>query len=429
LQSRSAVYRTLWRWHFYAGLFCMPFIIMLSVTGTIYLFKPQIEYWQEASFRGIFSDQPRTSPNEHIAAALAAFPKATFHTYRLPQSDSDAVKISVFSQDERFIVYVNPFDASILATLNYDSQFLQVIRNLHGELLAGNIGSLLVELAACWAIVLIITGLYLWWPRNAHGFGGVVYPRLSLKGRRFWQDMHSVFGIWVSFFALFLLITGLPWALVWGTTFKELRALNERRSSQDWAVNQQQVKSWQAEGVLHYDLNQRVYKTALLQKFSPPTELSVSDADKNIWKLSSLSQNRPLRADAWIESASGKIIKVRKFDDKQKVDRIIGIGIAAHEGQLFGWVNQALGVFTATALLFLSISGIILWRKRHPKRSLGAPPLANNPKMETAVLSVTFISALFLPVLLISLVLMFLLEQLVLKYLPVAGTWLGLEKA
>jgi uncharacterized iron-regulated membrane protein len=36
-------YRTVWRWHFYAGLFCIPFVIWLATTGSIYLFKPQIE--------------------------------------------------------------------------------------------------------------------------------------------------------------------------------------------------------------------------------------------------------------------------------------------------------------------------------------------------------------------------------------------------
>ena len=39
----SSGYRTLWRWHFYAGLFVMPFLVILAITGTIYCFQPQIE--------------------------------------------------------------------------------------------------------------------------------------------------------------------------------------------------------------------------------------------------------------------------------------------------------------------------------------------------------------------------------------------------
>jgi hypothetical protein len=49
----NALYRTLWRWHFYAGLFVIPFIIILSLTGAVYLFKPQIESFEESSFRNL----------------------------------------------------------------------------------------------------------------------------------------------------------------------------------------------------------------------------------------------------------------------------------------------------------------------------------------------------------------------------------------
>ena len=44
--ERTALYRTVWRWHFYAGLFVVPFILLLSLTGAIYLFKPQIDRWE-----------------------------------------------------------------------------------------------------------------------------------------------------------------------------------------------------------------------------------------------------------------------------------------------------------------------------------------------------------------------------------------------
>jgi uncharacterized iron-regulated membrane protein len=41
--AQSAFYRTVWRWHFYAGLFVMPFILLLSLTGSVFLFKPQLD--------------------------------------------------------------------------------------------------------------------------------------------------------------------------------------------------------------------------------------------------------------------------------------------------------------------------------------------------------------------------------------------------
>ena len=43
-------YRAVWRWHFYASLFCIPFVIVLAASGSIYLFKPQIEAWNERPY-------------------------------------------------------------------------------------------------------------------------------------------------------------------------------------------------------------------------------------------------------------------------------------------------------------------------------------------------------------------------------------------
>jgi hypothetical protein len=31
-------FRAVWRWHFYAGLFCIPLIIVMASSGSIYLF-------------------------------------------------------------------------------------------------------------------------------------------------------------------------------------------------------------------------------------------------------------------------------------------------------------------------------------------------------------------------------------------------------
>src|SRR3546814_9164783 len=84
------------------------------------------------------------------------------------------------------------------------------VRSIHGQLLLGKRGSWLVELAASWAIVLVLSGLYLWWPRG-RGFAGVVWPRLKGGRRMFWRDLHAVTGFWISGLVLVLLATGLHW--------------------------------------------------------------------------------------------------------------------------------------------------------------------------------------------------------------------------
>src|SRR3546814_20433184 len=94
----------------------------------------------------------------------------------------------------------------VLGAIDPDRRLSAVVQRIHGSLLMGVGGGILVELAASWAMVLILTGLYLWWPRG-RGLAGVVWPRLSLGGRAAVRDLHAVHGIWVSGLALILLVT------------------------------------------------------------------------------------------------------------------------------------------------------------------------------------------------------------------------------
>lgn len=59
-KSRGLDYRTVWRWHFYAGLFCIPFVLWLSVTGTIFLFHPQIQHWLDRLYDHLSITQPES---------------------------------------------------------------------------------------------------------------------------------------------------------------------------------------------------------------------------------------------------------------------------------------------------------------------------------------------------------------------------------
>jgi uncharacterized iron-regulated membrane protein len=38
--AQTALYGAVWRWHFLAGLFALPFLLNLAVTGGLYLFTP-----------------------------------------------------------------------------------------------------------------------------------------------------------------------------------------------------------------------------------------------------------------------------------------------------------------------------------------------------------------------------------------------------
>ena len=232
-------YRAVWRWHFYAGLFCIPFIIVLASSGSIYLFKPQIESWIDRDYDKLaIKDRPASAANQ-IRAALAAIPGSTLNAYEVPDGAGSAARVIVSHEGKAIRVYVHPESLQVLKTVDENARFMKVLFRLHGELLMGNRGSAVVELAASWAIIMITTGIFLWWPRKAKTLGGIAYPRLRGGSRIFWRDLHGVTGFWISGLAFFLLFSGLPWAKFWGDYFKNMRHLSGTAvAQQDWTNGQ-----------------------------------------------------------------------------------------------------------------------------------------------------------------------------------------------
>ncbi|WP_363351827.1 PepSY domain-containing protein [Methylocystis echinoides] len=139
------------------------------------------------------------------------------------------------------------------------------------------------------------------------------------------------------------------------------------------------------------------------------------------------SQNRPLRTTLEFDPTSFEQVKEERFSDRALIDRIVGVGVAAHEGQLFGWVNQLLGLLTAIGYLTLVVTSALMWWRRRPQGALGAPPaLANGPRLASFVIGLVVILGILLPTLGLSLVFVLLAEQALRRLAPEASRWLGL---
>lgn len=436
-------YARIWRWHFYAGLFCIPFILWLAITGAIYLFKPQIDALLDRAYDHIPAGA-HASVADQVRAAIAAVPGAHLAAYELPQTEHSAARVIVGKGFEKLLVYVDPQSLAVLGQVDEASRPMNLVLRLHGQLLMGNTGSMIVELAASWAIVMILTGLYLWWPRNIRGLGGVLYPRLGQRGRLFWRDLHGVIGLWVSAFALFLLISGLPWTAFWGGNLQALRKLGSTEAiKQDWAVGSGghagHAHDRDPAGVVAYDLSglDRMVATVAPLALPPPVLIAPPGKDgadftgigKTSWTARSETQNRPQRVTLTLDSETGAVLKRESFADGTLLDRIVGTGIAAHEGQLFGWPNQLLGLFTAIALTTLSLSALVMWLRRRPMGKLGAPAPAARQHLSILLAAAIAAIAVLLPLFGLSLLLVLALERALLRRLTAARHWLGLSSS
>lgn len=147
------------------------------------------------------------------------------------------------------------------------------------------------------------------------------------------------------------------------------------------------------------------------------------------WTARSDAANRPRRTTLTIDGASGHIFKREDFKDRRLIDRIVGTGIAAHEGQLFGLANQLLGMATAIGLILLAISSTVLWWRRRPDGVLGAPIPWRRPRFGGGLIALIAGLCLMLPLLGASMVLIVVLERLALRRWQPTARWLGLIHA
>ena len=448
-------YRAVWRWHFYAGLFCIPFVVVLSLSGAVYLFKAELEAWSERAYDRLETTGSVAPVAAQIEAALAAVGESRLEGYELPQAEQAAARVIVRQGGEAVRVYVHPRSLAVLGTVAEAGRLMKTVFRLHGELLLGKRGSMLVELAASWTIVLILTGLVLWWPRHSRGAGGVFYPRLGGGRRIFWRDMHAVTGVWISLLALGLLISGLPWANFWGEYFKSVRRLTGTAAArQEWSTDggrsaaaasegghaghagqgmnasgggRKELPSWSSEQLAAADIVASAVRNLTLD---PPVVIApVSPAGNGLpdrWTAKSLTANRPRRENLVVDARSGAILSREGFADKHLLDQIVAVGIAAHEGRLFGWPNQLLGLLTALGLVLLSLSGVVLWWRRREPGELGAPPPGVPRRRSWPLVAAVVGLGILLPLFGLSLVAVLAAEFFLLRRIPAVKRWLGL---
>jgi uncharacterized iron-regulated membrane protein len=240
-----------------------------------------------------------------------------------------------------------------------------------------------------------------------------------------------------------LLTTALPWAGVWGDGFKIVRAeMGWTKGQQDWKTgaapehadhDHAAMLSQQAVGVPMVGLDAMVAKAAgeglpfpvLVKPPGAPDRGGTPNA--MAWTIKSEAQNRPLNRSIMVDMATGRELSRSSFADKHPIDQAVGYGIAWHEGALFGWVNQLIGLMTAIALVTMAVSGFVLWRRRKPD-GLGAPPASRLPPRMRGVAVIMAVLALLMPLLALSLMALWLFDRLLLPRIPSLARWLGVER-
>ncbi len=417
----GAFYRLVWKWHFLASLYVLPFMAMLAITGGIYLYKPQIEEWIYADRLNVTVGTERLPYEAQIAAVEVAAGVTRIRSVRIEDRPGRSTLIEFDDAEKvRSYAWVNPHTAEVLAVVPRDETAMRVLRKFHGELLLGDVGTKFVELAAHWAIVMFVTGLYLWWPRGQR----TVADAVSLpkgRGRAWWRETHMFTGFLATLLVLPIILTGLPWTDVWGGG---LSYVQERtgQGSKSLRFGGDVPNSTTAEGApIPYA---QVFETARAEGLVAPYEMRPAKGAEGAYWVRSASVNRAEQTELIVDQYSGLVLKRHDFADNPPVARAVSWGISFHQGELYGLTNLIQNTVAAIVALMLSVTGFVAWWMRRPAGTLGVPA-APDAALGTGMILLVIGLAILFPLMGATLVLALALDWLIFRRLG----WFGAARA
>lgn len=442
-------YRSVWRWHFFAGLYVVPFLIMLAVTGLVMIFDPIIERALHSDLYKVEQITADPIPYEARYQLVAnQYPGSTIKRLYVSEDAADTTRFQVMVGDDTRSVFVDPYKGSILGDISISDSWYVWADDTHGTFMMGLTGDWLIEIAISFTLLLILTGVYMWWPQKDQSAWQAA-TRIRTKGRNMWRDLHSVTGVWVALFLFFFCISGLAWASVWGgklvqawSTFPtEQSAKNVSSTLTHEALNVKGLKQipWNLEQA---PLPESATPSQVSSAFGPttiPLDRVVSDAKKmgftsfqvhfpqgerGVFTATASTMGRDIHnalddRTVHYDRYSGSVIADVGFMDYNWFAKSMAVGIALHMGQ-FGVWNLVACVAFCLAVITLCLSGVVMWWKRRPSNSLAlsAPPMPKNLKRwQHAVWLLLPISVLF-PMATIGILAIVVLDTLVLLSLP-----------
>jgi uncharacterized iron-regulated membrane protein len=382
-----------WRIHFWAALIASPFALIAALTGMLYIFTPQIEGAMYGHLERVVPAGQMLPLDQHVANAQAAVPAGmAVHSVIPPFAAHDAIKVTLAPAGVKLgehaahahgaatpaapekpsfglpakamVVYVNPYSGAVLGTQIAQDRFSNWSKQLHSRLLQGDNWRWMIELAASWLMVMLLTGVWLWWP--AHGTP--LLPAGGIKGRAAWKQWHAFLGVALGVVSLVILTTGLTWSKYAGG---QVRAARDA-VGQAPAPLPRELQSHPRDGAVQLGW-QGAWAASRLQVPDVALQLVAPRNMHGVWKASSADISQPTRKfDLLLDAYTGKPLYFAGWDKQTAFSKATGIGIPFHRGE-FGWWNQFILLVFGVGIVFSLISGWVMYWKRSRKGWLDLP--------------------------------------------------------
>ncbi|MBO9658512.1 MAG: PepSY domain-containing protein, partial [Chitinophagaceae bacterium] len=287
-----------------------------------------------------------------------------------------------FDENNYKLVYLNPYTGETLKVKNMNRDFFRVIINGHFYLwLPPNIGQPIVASATLIFLVMLISGIILWWPKNKAARKQRFSVKWNAKWRRVNYDLHNVLGFYMSWVAIFIAITGLVWGFQWFAKSVYWVSSGGKAMVENAHPVSDTTKIGQAIPVADHVWNEHkphVSKNESLGVWFPaintdPVEIAVNHRPGTYYNSDYYHYDQYTGEE---KPAAGSYSGTYK--EAPLADKIVRMNYDIHVGAILGLPGKILAFFASLIAASLPITGFYIWWGRRKKTK--ATPVAATKK-------------------------------------------------
>ena len=471
----SRRWRTIWRVHFYSGVFSMPFLLLMAFTGLVILYTQPIQSLSQDDLRTVTDTGDWVSFDQQEQAVEKAYPDIPVVYMTMPRNNEAS---TIFGLDNGREAFINPYTANVLGAADPAGGIVGLANRLHGffnnDTLTVSlpsvgaffddepvmrdyvVGDLALEILGCWAIVLAASGLYLWWPRgskagrvkNGRGWFKI---RLTKKGRARWRDLHAVPGVVLFGLLIFVLMSGMPWSSYWGTNFASVANKVTPNSPVDapasstatrgdldrlgnhinWNTGDNPVPAsyaTEADGTTAAPVSlDSLVRIGSEEGMKPgysvyfPTN-DVDDAGNPLYGTFTLSNSWPRKTgearDVFVDQFSGKTLDEQSVYGYAAVAYATDVMVSTHMGTQLGIVSRIFMTLLCVLAIWAVISASVMYWKRRRPGTAGLPRRPTSVKLNRGLWVIIGLVAIVYPLWGVSAALILLFDRFVIRKVP-----------
>jgi len=356
--------------HLWLGLSSGLIVFIVALTGSILVFEKEIDAFFNPAFYEVSSIGTKKLPVDlyvnSIEKKYAITKLDRIETYEDPKR---TVIISGTDANENDQIFsVDPYTGKVLAKVPEKSRFFSVVLDLHRHLILGETGKFITGCSCLIFIFMLISGLFLWWPKKIKNLNQRLTVKWSASFKRVNWDFHSTFGFYTSLILLIISLTGLTWSFKWfesgiylltdGTT-KKPSAKVENPTKADPNLE----KTFFYQNILS--------KTGRIYTYRGDTQIRIpSDTINSIMVIKlNLEKSIPnISSMAYFDKYTGELLKIKPYESFSSGDKVRRLIYPIHTGSIYGYPTKILAFLVCLFAATLPITGLLIWLGRKKKK-------------------------------------------------------------